>query len=58
MVMFAVETDEKDASVDVDEEEEFEALPDLFKDQHFLLYGDFDDAVRRRIVKYIIAYNG
>ena len=35
-----------------------EPLPDLFANQHFLLYGDFEEAVRRRIVKYIIAYNG
>lgn len=33
-------------------------LPNYFDKENFLIYGDFEPIVRRRLVRYITAYNG
>ena len=33
-------------------------LPSFFSEQHFLLYGEFDQIERRQLNRYITAYDG
>ena len=52
--------DDDKASTDDDESSggELPELPDFFTDKHFFFYGALTPVERRKLLRYITAYNG